>query len=111
MNVIDQLQSSMLNQMEQMKQASSGEAIRPANLTIDNRTQADFGDALERVVLSVDAQQKRAGEMTQAISTGQSEDLVGAMVESQKANLSFTALLQVRNKLSEAFNEVMRMPI
>jgi flagellar hook-basal body complex protein FliE len=33
------------------------------------------------------------------------------MIESQKASVSFSALLQVRNKLTSAFEEVMRMPM
>ncbi len=110
MNSINQLQASIMNEMERMKQVSSGEAVRSA-APIESADQGDFSSAFERVVQTVDAQQKRAGAMTQAVSSGQSEDLVGAMVESQKASLSFTALLQVRNKLSEAFNEVMRMPV
>ena len=42
---------------------------------------------------------------------GASDDLVGAMVESQKASVAFSALMQVRNKVTGAFEEVMRMPL
>ncbi|MGL5186469.1 MAG: flagellar hook-basal body complex protein FliE, partial [Plesiomonas shigelloides] len=40
-----------------------------------------------------------------------SQDLVGAMVASQKASLSFTALVQVRQKLMTAYDDVMKMPV
>jgi flagellar hook-basal body complex protein FliE len=36
---------------------------------------------------------------------------VGAMVASQKAGLSFSALMQVRNKLMTGFDDIMRMPL
>ena len=46
-----------------------------------------------------------------AVDSGQSDDLAGAMIESQKASVAFSALLQVRNKLTTAFDDVMRMPL
>lgn len=49
--------------------------------------------------------------MQAAVDAGVSDDLVGAMVESQKASVAFSALMQVRNKVTGAFEEVMRMPV
>jgi len=46
-----------------------------------------------------------------AVDSGKSDDLLGAMIDSQKASVSFSALLQVRNKLTTAFDDVMRMPL
>jgi flagellar hook-basal body complex protein FliE len=60
---------------------------------------------------SVDAQQHVAGKAMAAVDSGQSDDLAGAMIESQKASVAFSALLQVRNKLTTAFDDVMRMPL
>ena len=69
----------------------------------------------ERVVVdavrAVDAQQHRSGALMAAVDSGQSDDLVGAMIESQKASVSFSALMQVRNKLSSAFDDIMKMPL
>jgi len=60
---------------------------------------------------SVDAQQHQAGAAMAAVDSGKSDDLVGAMIDSQKASVSFSALLQVRNKLTTAFDDVMRTPL
>jgi flagellar hook-basal body complex protein FliE len=46
-----------------------------------------------------------------AVDSGKSDDLVGAMVASQKASLSFATMLQIRNRLVQAFDDVMKMPI
>ena len=46
-----------------------------------------------------------------AVETGQSDDLVGAMIASQKASLSFNALMQVRNKVVTSFEEILKMPV
>lgn len=108
MNSIMQVQQQMLSQMDQVRSAAD-EGIRPAQLT--SQPQAGFGDAFDNVLRAVNDQQQHASALGEAVVTGKSDDLVGAMVESQKASVSFTALLQVRNKLTSAFEEVMRMPM
>ena len=50
---------------------------------------------------SINAQQNLSSEMMAAVDAGRSDDVVGAMVASQKADLSFSMLLQVRNKAGE----------
>ena len=42
---------------------------------------------------------------------GLSDDLAGAMIESQKASVAFSAMMQVRNKLTTALDEVMNIPL
>ena len=46
-----------------------------------------------------------------AVDSGRSDDLVGAMLASQEANLSFSMLMQVRNKVVEAYKTIMNMPV
>ena len=45
------------------------------------------------------------------VDTGKSDDLAGAMIASQQASLSFSALVQVRNKIATGFNDLMSMSI
>ena len=68
-------------------------------------------DAMRDVVGRVNEQQNIASSLMTAVDAGQSDDLVGAMVASQKAGLSFSALMQVRNKLMTGFDDIMRMPL
>ncbi len=64
-------------------------------------------DALEHV----DSLQHAASAQQSAVSSGQSDDLVGAMLASQQASLSFSALVQVRNKVASGVNDLMNMSI
>ncbi|WP_312468153.1 MULTISPECIES: flagellar hook-basal body complex protein FliE [Pseudescherichia] len=64
-------------------------------------------DALEHV----DSLQHAASAQQNAVSSGQSDDLVGAMLASQQASLSFSALVQVRNKVASGVNDLMNMSI
>ena len=49
--------------------------------------------------------------MMSAVDSGRSDDLVGAMVMAKKADLSFSVLMQVRNKLMTGFDNIMRIPL
>jgi flagellar hook-basal body complex protein FliE len=63
------------------------------------------------VIRSINQQQNIAADMMTAVDTGQSDDVVGAMVASQKASLSFSMLLQARNKVLSGIDDVMRMSL
>ena len=53
-----------------------------------------------------------AQQMTQDFASGQSNvNLQDVMINLQKANLSFQQMVQVRNKLVTAYQDVMNMPV
>ncbi|PAU58368.1 flagellar hook-basal body protein FliE [Pseudomonas sp. PIC25] len=110
MTSITQVRQDMLDRMNQIRELSEGAAIKPAALQGDTGP-AGPAAAFDSVLRAVDAQQHQASAAMAAVDSGKSEDLVGAMIDSQKASVSFSALLQVRNKLTNAFDEIMRMPL
>ncbi|MBA1333378.1 flagellar hook-basal body protein FliE [Candidatus Endoriftia persephone str. Guaymas] len=74
--------------------------------------QADFSDLLKRSIDQVNETQQEAKALTQAFETGEKDlDLAQVMIAVQKSSLSFDAMVQVRNKLVEAYKDVMNMPI
>lgn len=75
------------------------------------RKQVDFSEVMLSALDAIDQQQHQAAAMQTAVETGQSDDLVGTMIASQKAGLSFAALVQVRNRLVSAFDDIMNMPV
>ena len=71
-----------------------------------------FGDVLKQTVDKVNATQVHAGEMKKAFELGTEDlNLAEVMIAVQKSNVSFEAMVQVRNKLVDAYKEVMNMPI
>lgn len=70
-----------------------------------------FLHAMESTVLSVDAQGQAASDRMAAVDAGSSDDLVGAMLASQEASLSFSMLMQVRNKVMGAMDEVVKLQV
>ncbi len=111
MNSINQVQQDLLGRMEQIKTAAEGPAIKPAQSFESHDASGGIAGAFEQVLHGVDNQQHRASQLAAAVDSGASDDLMGAMVESQKASVSFSALMQVRNKVTGAFEEIMRLPI
>ena len=71
-----------------------------------------FSDVLLRAVNSVSEQQETATGMIRSFELGTGEASVAeVMVALQKASLSFEAVTQVRNRLVEAYRDIMNMPI
>jgi flagellar hook-basal body complex protein FliE len=73
---------------------------------------ADFGALLKQSIDQVNEIQQEASAMRQAFERGEGDlDLAQVMIAAQKSSLSFEAMVQVRNKLIEAYKDVMNMPI
>jgi flagellar hook-basal body complex protein FliE len=70
-----------------------------------------FLDLLKKEIENVDADQKAAKQKLLDVATGKDPDLVGLTLAGTKAELSFKLLLQVRNKILEAYHEIMRMQL
>lgn len=72
----------------------------------------DFGALLKNAIGSVEQTQRTAGRMTSAFERGDpGADLGQVMVAVQKADLSFRTMNEVRNKLVEAYQTIMNMPM
>ncbi|MCB1876068.1 MAG: flagellar hook-basal body complex protein FliE [Chromatiales bacterium] len=88
-------------------QAQGLETARPAQ-----GPGQDFADLLKQSVDKVNATQGEAKRLSEAFETGAKDaDLGQVMVAVQKASVSFQAMTQVRNKLVEAYRDVMNMPL
>ena len=99
--------NQVLAQMRAMAaEAQSGVKTRP----MEEAT--SFQSLLKQSLDKVNETQQEAKALTQAFELGETDaDLAQVMVAVQKSNLSFQAMVEVRNKLVEAYREVMNMPI
>jgi len=97
--------NQVLAQMRAMSLEASGDKVQETG-------GADFAAMLKQSIGSVNDAQQTAGKMTQAFETGDTNvSLAEVMIASQKASVSFQAMLQVRNKLVSAYQDVMNMPM
>ena len=68
-----------------------------------------FGKALESAAEQVNSLQNDAASQAQFFVAGQTNDIHSVMIASQKATVALELTTQVRNKVLEAYQEVMRM--
>jgi flagellar hook-basal body complex protein FliE len=72
---------------------------------------SSFSKLLNDAVGQIDRLQKGADANVQKLATGQPVDMHDVTISAEQASLSFQLGLQVRNKLIEAYQEVMRMQV
>jgi len=71
-----------------------------------------FADALKATLDNVNQTQKSAEKIGQAFSMGDDKvSLSDVMISMQKANITFQATVQVRNKLVSAYHDIMNMQV
>ncbi len=91
--------------------------IRPINLTISlEREKAKAGspgflDELSKFIHWVNQEQQKAEAIKDAVLKGADIPLHQMVVEFEKASVALNLLIQVRNKLVEAFQELNRMQV
>jgi flagellar hook-basal body complex protein FliE len=70
-----------------------------------------FGQLLKDAISTVNEVQKQSDQEIQKLMTGESQDLHATLIAVQKADLSFQMMMQVRNKIIQAYQEIMRMQV
>jgi len=81
-------------------------------LPIKGTSNAEFGDLLKSAIDNVAGLQMDAKEKITAVEMGDRRvSLAEAMIASQKSSVAFEATVQVRNKLVEAYKDIMNMPV
>ena len=70
-----------------------------------------FGALLKDAISTVNDLSKKSDMEIQKIITGESDELHTAVIAMQRADVSFQMMMQVRNKIVQAYQEVLRMPV
>ena len=84
----------------------------PAQVPAAGQGEGGFGTLFRDAVNQVNATQLQAAEMKRDFESGTSDaSLAEVMIAAQKADLSFRAMTEVRNKLVTAYQEIMNMPV
>lgn len=106
MNNVEQ----MVNQLRAVAaQAAAGTATPSAP---DAGPAADFATLLKSAVDEVNTAQMDARQLTRQFEAGNPEvDLQDVVLSLQKASLSFQTMVQVRNRLVSAYQEIMNMQV
>ncbi|MET4694747.1 flagellar hook-basal body complex protein FliE [Endozoicomonas sp. NE40] len=78
---------------------------------IQSDSKVQFSQVLDGALQHVSELGHEADQMRTDYELGLSSDLVGTMIASEKASLSFQAVVQVRNRVVSAYETVFNMPV
>jgi len=98
LKVNDAVNLNLINEVEKIKNDQKTKGV-------------NFGETIKNFLEAVNSAQKESQEKVSDIITGKSDDLTEAMVKMEEARLSFNLMLEIRNKLVEAYKEIERMPV
>jgi len=92
-----------------MGPAMTPNAAKAAPSSFDS--QQKFGAYLKEAIQDVNTAQVQSDVMTEKLVRGEDVDLHNVMITAQKASIALSATMEVRNKVVEAYQEIMRMPV
>lgn len=94
------------------KLESQVQALEGVNAVQGDSSVPSFQTMFKNAVDSVNSQQKTASDLATRFEQGDPAiDLPEVMIAMQKSSVSFQAMTQVRNKLVDAYKEIMNMPV
>jgi len=99
----------MINTVNSVTGLTNNSLIEPKKEASQDKTK--FSDLLNDAINQVAGDLKTAEDMSNKLATGEVEDLHEVTIAMEKANLGVQMTVQVRNKVVEAYQEVMRMQI
>lgn len=70
-----------------------------------------FGQMLDGVLSTVESKQADAKAQTRKVLLGESDQLHQGIIAMQEASVAFSMMVEVRNKLVESYQELMRMQV
>ena len=72
---------------------------------------SSFADTLKESIDKVSQLEKEANQQTETLVKGQGQDIHNTMIAIEKADLSFQLMMQIRTKIINAYEEIMRMQV
>lgn len=110
---ITSLNSSNIDQVLATMRTLKAQAVgNPEQVAPGSGSDVSFSQLMKQSLDTINETQLQATQMKQAFETGERDvNLAEVMVAVQKSSLSFEAMVQVRNKLVDAYKEIMNMPI
>jgi flagellar hook-basal body complex protein FliE len=101
----DGLTTEPLRSLEKSGLADGVQSVSPA------KGGDSFSNLLGDLVQAVDDKSKVAASEARKLMVGESDNIHGTMIAMQESGLAFNLLVEVRNKLVQSYQELMRMPV
>lgn len=87
------------------------QVVKPGIEAVSPESKAEFGNLLTDLINSVNQLHTESGQAQEALMNGDPVELHQVMIKAEEAGLATDLLLEIRNRLISAYNELIRMPI
>lgn len=74
-------------------------------------TQKSFADTLNEAISNVNELQKSSDKAMQNLATGRTDNVAEVMITAEKADIALKLMVQVRNKIIDAYQDIMKMQV
>ncbi len=103
--------------------SNSNKFLETGNLNLNQASRAEsspstavsgdksFADTLKNAINEVNQMQQVSNKKMQELSIGKTDNVADVMIASEKADIAMRVMVQVRNKVIDAYNEIMRMQV
>lgn len=81
------------------------------NTVTPHKAQSTFSNFLKNAINEVNETQIKSDQLTEKLALGENVNLHDVMIASQKASITLQTTMEVRNKVVEAYQEIMRMQV
>jgi flagellar hook-basal body complex protein FliE len=81
----------------------------PSNNEKNSKDDSSFNDILTKSLKEVNSAQIKSINALNRLVAGKTENIHETMIQMQKASISFQMMMEVRNKLVDAYNEIIKM--
>jgi flagellar hook-basal body complex protein FliE len=99
-------------QMQRQVQETDPARIEPAQFARPEQPAPAFGELFAQAIDQVNAVQQQANALREGYEVGQpGVSLTQVMIAAEKSSIAFEAMTQVRNRLIDAYKEIMNMPV
>ena len=103
------LRQQIMERSQLLQQVKTPDATQTTAQT--SASGSSFTDTLKGALENVSATQQKSSAITEAYEKGEVVDVAKVMLARQEAGVAFEATLQVRNKLLNAYQDIMRMGV
>ncbi len=100
------IESGGLRQNQGIDNANSN-----SNTNSVDQAGTSFAATLKEAIGQVNELQKTSDIKAQELATGKTDDIAGVMLAAEKADIALRTMVQVRNKIIDAYQEIMRMQV
>lgn len=90
-----------------------GSIVKP-NSTVSpdiSKSESSFEKSLQDAMAKVNDLQLKADKAAQDLATGRSDNIADVMIAAEKADIALRLMMQMRNKMIEGYQEVMKIQV